>query len=132
MYVFRFKALEHVLKCNVQYHYQLGTQSKHSQKKFLDFKKPQSLMICICRFAVVHVCSQLYLHLPYVRPTCRVRSGAVFRSKGNPLNPKDLCNFQLEVEDVCWKHRRSFGFKGKPHKSFRSTGLTRVPSMKSI
>ena len=60
------------------------------------------------------------------------RSGAVFRSKGSLLNAKDLCDFQLEVEDVCWKHRRSFGFKGKPHKSFRSTGLARVPSMKSI
>ena len=61
-----------------------------------------------------------------------IRSGAVFRSKRSPLNAKDLCNFQLELKDVCWKHRRSFGSKGKPHTSFRSTGLARVPSMKSI
>ena len=61
-----------------------------------------------------------------------IRSGAVFRSEGSPSNPKDLCHFQLEVKDVCWKHRRSFGFKGQPHKSFRSEGLARVPSMKSI
>ena len=61
-----------------------------------------------------------------------IRSGAVFRSEGSPSNPKDLCHFQLEVKDVCWKHRRSFGFKGQPHKSFRSKGLARVPSMKSI
>ena len=61
-----------------------------------------------------------------------IRSGAVFRSEGTPLNQKDLCHFQLEVKDVCWKHRRSFGFKGQPHKSFRSKGLARVPSMKSI
>ena len=61
-----------------------------------------------------------------------IRSGAVFRSEGSPSNPKDLCHFLLEVKDVCRKHRRSFGFKGQPHKSFRSKGLARVPSMKSI
>ena len=27
-----------------------------------------------------------------------IRSGAVFRSKGSPLNLKDLCDFQLEVD----------------------------------
>ena len=36
---------------------------------------------------------------------------------GRSINAKDLCNFQLEVEDVCWKHRRSFGFKGKLRRS---------------
>ena len=61
-----------------------------------------------------------------------IRSGAVFRSEGSPSNPKDLCHFLLEVKDVCRKHRRSFGFKGQPHKSFRSKGLAIVPSMKSI
>ena len=76
--------------------------------------------------------SKHMVRIPKVSTMVLIRSGAVFRSEGSPSNPKDVCHFQLEVKDVCWKHRRSFGFKGQPHKSFRSKGLARVPSMKSI